>query len=658
MSRKEAPSIDRPVVAKRRIPRRRHLGWVVGALVVIALVVTFRMQKGDDSASAQAPQGRARRGASTQQAGGPRTGRPQHDVMAIVNGQDIGKRELANACIQRFGEEVLESMVNKYLVRHHCRKRGIKVTPQELDAEVNQLAQRLNLKREQYLDVLLRERGISPGEYRNDILWPLLALRKLAADQLQVSNEEIAAAYQRQFGPAVRARVIVVEDAALANKLRADLVANPDDFARLAIEHSVDVNSASIGGLIQPIRANMGEPLIEQVLFSLREGEISKVLNFENLYAIYKCEGHDEARNVPLAAVRGDLIRRIEESKLRETASKLFDQLQGTATIRNVYNDETLSRQMPGVVATVNGDPISLKALGEACLLRHGQEVLEQEVNHLLLSQALKSHGLRLTEEDIDTEIAHAAVLADVVDDQGQPDIGRWLAMAVEEGGLPEQLYIRDHVWPSAALKKLTQGQIKIETEDLKKSFVANYGQRVQCRAIVLGNQRRAQQVWDLARRNPTVEYFGQLAAEYSIEPSTKALRGEVPPIQQYGGRPDLEKAAFELNPGDVSRIVNLQDKYIILFCEGRTTPMDVRFEEVRDILYRDIHEKKVRIAMAEKFDEILSSAQIDNYLAGTTRSPQRAGGVRPAPGATRPDPAVRPAATAGRRSAGGAIRR
>jgi parvulin-like peptidyl-prolyl isomerase len=215
-------------------------------------------------------------------------------------------------------------------------------------------------------------------------------------------------------------------------------------------------------------------------------------------------------------------------------------------------------------------------------------------------------------------------VLAGVVDAQGKPDLDKWFKMATEEQGLKKAQYLRDSVWPSAALKQLTGSSIKIDPQDLEKSFAANYGERVRCRAIVLGNMRRAQEVWAKARQNPSPDYFGDLAAEYSIEPQSKSLRGEVPPIRRYGGQPQLEDAAFELAEGELSGIIQLGDKFVVLKCEGRTEPVEVNPQEVRDILYQDLFEKKLRMAMNDKFAEIRSLARIDNYLAGTSQAPER----------------------------------
>jgi hypothetical protein len=139
----------------------------------------------------------------------------------------------------------------------------------------------------------------------------------------------------------------------------------------------------------------------------------------------------------------------------------------------------------------------------------------------------------------------------------------------------------------------------------------------------VLDNQRRAQEVWQIARQNPTPEIIGNLAEQYSVDPTSKALRGEVPPIQKYSGQPALEREAFALKTGELSGIIQIADRFMILLCEGYTKPVEVTFDEVREELHRDIFEKKQRIEMARYFTHLRESASIDNFLAGTSQSPK-----------------------------------
>jgi parvulin-like peptidyl-prolyl isomerase len=279
--------------------------------------------------------------------------------------------------------------------------------------------------------------------------------------------------------------------------------------------------------------------------------------------------------------------------------------------------------------------------------MRYGRQVLDVEISHLLLQQALAKSKVTVNDQDLNQEIAHAAQLSGVVDKQGKPDIEKWLQTATGEQGVSKDQYIRDSVWPSAALKKLTGSSIQVSNEDLQKGFEANYSERVRCRAIVLPNMRKAQEIWAKARQNTSTDYFADLAAENSIEPSSKSLRGEVPPIRKFGGQPQLEDVAFGLKPGELSGIIQLADKFVILKCEGRTQPVEVNPKEVHEILYQDIFEKKLRMAMREKFDDLKAKARIDNFLAGTSQSPDRVktGAAGTTTGNTpRVDEAVRPA--------------
>jgi parvulin-like peptidyl-prolyl isomerase len=590
------------------------------AVLVIGGALAVRSFIGGD-AEAEAATGPA--SASSKEPSAPaKLVAPEHDVMAIVNGQDISRPALVQACVERFGEEVLEAMVNKRLIEHHCRNRGITITTTEIEAEIDRMAKRFKLGREQWLGLLQDERGVTAEEYKRDILWPTIALRKLAAEDLTVSEEEINKAYETRYGDAVQARLIVVASQERAEQLQKQLTATPDDFPRLAMQESLDVNSASIGGLIQPIRHHIGEPRLVREAFSLQPGQVSRVVQVGEQFALLRCESHLPPRNVSPQAVRGELEEGIREEKLRIVAAGLFEKLQNAATIKNIYNDPQLRQTLPGVVATVNGEAITMVELGKESLARHGKEVLDGEVSRMLLVQELKKSNLQVAQADLDAEMSHAAQLAGVVDKQGNADLTKWRDLAPKEQGVSYEVYVRDSVWPSAALKKLTSGRVEVSQEDMEKGFQANFGERVRVRAIVLGNMRQAQEVWDKARANPSIEVFGKLAAEYSIEPTSRALQGEVPPLGQHGGQPQLEKVAFALAENELSGIVQVGDKFVILKSEGRTKPIDVTPQAVQKTLYSDLYEKKLRIAMAERYEEVRKGARIDNYLAGTSQAP------------------------------------
>lgn len=556
-------------------------------------------------------------------------------VVARVNGEDVTRNELAEECLLHYGEDVLERMTKKLLIIQECKARGIQVTQEEVNAEIHRMATRFKLPVDQWLKMLKEERGINPTQYSNDIIYPTLALRKIAEGQLTVTEEELKIEYEKFYGPSVKARMIACKSLEKAKALHASVMANPDQFGHIAKTESEDVSSAAVNGMVNPIRRHLGYKEIEDTAFAMKPGDISPVISVAGQYVILKCEGHLPGQNVSLTDARPLLKESITETKLRTAAAQLFEELQKKANVVNVFNDPVKKKENPGVAALINGAPVSLRELAEMCIERHGEEVLEGTISRRLIEQECKRKQITVTEEEIDAEIANAAATMLELLPDGSPDVQQWLRMATEEQGVTIDVYRRDAVWPSVALRKLVGKSVQITEEDIQKGFEANFGERVRCLAIVLDNHRRATEVWGLARNNPTREYFGELAEKYSVEAGSRSLRGEVPPIQKHGGQPVLEKVAFELKPGELSSIIQVGQNYVILLCEGRTDPEPVNLAEVREDIYKDVQEKKLNHAIGNYFQRLRDLATIDNFITGTTQSPKQ--------GPARPQPAAKP---------------
>ena len=98
---------------------------------------------------------------------------------------------------------------------------------------------------------------------------------------------------------------------------------------------------------------------------------------------------------------------------------------------------------------------------------------------------------------------------------------------------------------------------------------------KVEVLAIVSNDQQTAQKVWNLANENPTEQYFGKLANQYSVEPASKNNFGVVPPVVRGTGRPNLEEEAFRLQKGEISNIVQVGENWVTLFCRGRPDPQN-----------------------------------------------------------------------------------
>ena len=149
-----------------------------------------------------------------------------------------------------------------------------------------------------------------------------------------------------------------------------------------------------------------------------------------------------------------------------------------------LWNEE---RALAGrVAATINGRQVPLQQLADECVDRYGKEVLDGEINRLVLLQELQKNRKTVADAAIDEEIARAADSYGYVHADGTPDVDTWLKTVTETDGVTVELYVRDAVWPSVALKQLVGEKVEVKDEDLQKGFASNYGERVEVLAIVL----------------------------------------------------------------------------------------------------------------------------------------------------------------------------
>jgi len=546
-------------------------------------------------------------------------------VVAEINGNPISRDELAQDCLQLHGQAILERLINKFLILNECSRVGITITEEDVNDEIAKTAAKFNLPVKEYLEMLESERGIDPIQYKSEIVWPTLALRRLAVAELVVSEDEIRIEFERRYGPAVQTRMIACRDLEHAQDVMLRLTEDAESFPTIAKNESMDRATAPYEGLMYPIRMHAGPIEIENAVFSLEEGQISSAVLSGGQYYIFKCENRFPHQDVMLTPdLKTYLSDDISDLKLRDTSDEIFQRLQSTATVENIMNNPARIRELPGVAALVNGRAISTLQLAEVCMERHGEEVLDELLHRVLLSNACHERDIVVTQNDLDAEITRAAMFMLPPKDDGSPDIQGWIDMVTAQEGITLDVYRQTIVLPTVQLKRLAGESIEVTDEELQFAFDANYAPRARCLAIVLNNHNRALEVFAAARDIPTQENFADLAREYCLDPSIAGRGGEIPPIQRNGNQPRIEDAAFALQAGEMSGIIQVAvDRFILIyslgFTEQRVFTMD---DEVRSLLNDDIYEKKLRIKMANYLEGLLLSSVMNNYLTGESYAP------------------------------------
>jgi parvulin-like peptidyl-prolyl isomerase len=540
-------------------------------------------------------------------------------IVATVDGESITRDELAALCLARHGENVLDNVINKTLILQACEAQNIKITQKDVDDEVARTAEKFRLNTNTYLKLIEDQRGVTPEMYIADVVWPMMALRQLAKDNVVVDPKEIEKEIEAEYGKKIQVRMIAMKDAAKANDVYAKAVAAPGTFEELAKQFSEDPTSASVGGLLPPIRKyNDKNDMVEQIAFSLLPDQVSNVFQVGDLHVMLQCVRHLEPSLIQAGqreAIEAHYREQIADEQIRSIADNMFENLRKQASVQILLNDAQLSPQYPGVAAILNTRPIMTKTLEDECIKRHGPEVLETEINRRVLSKAVAASNISIEQADLNAELEYLADFYGFVKADRTPDVAMWMEEVRSQNKIADDIYMSDAIWPSVALKKLVAGKVQITEEDLKIAFARDYGERAEILAIVCSNQRTAQEVWDLARNNPTDAFFGELASQYSVEPTSRTNFGKVPPVRQMAGQPTLEQAAFGLKVGELSSILQIGGQYVILRGQGRTEPVTRDINAVRSELTKYLTQKKFDQAMNDCATALFEEATIDNFL-------------------------------------------
>jgi foldase protein PrsA len=285
---------------------------------------------------------------ASKQAAAPQTTQP---VLARVNNQPIYYDAVAKESVNRVGGEVLDNLINRLIILQECDRRGITVSQEEVTREVTEIAKKFNLPAETWYQMLQSERNITPQQYRDDVIWPMLALKKLAGTEFKPTNEDMDHAFKRDFGPRVKARVVIVDgNIRQADDVWKECNANPDDFDRIAREKSADPNTRALGGVVPPIRM-FGAPeqrQVEEAAFRMRSGEISPVIEIEqNRYLIMKCEGRTDPVVTDIKDVWDDLYKQVVEEKTQAAVATVFDKIKKDAQVQNFLVNSTTGVKKP-----------------------------------------------------------------------------------------------------------------------------------------------------------------------------------------------------------------------------------------------------------------------------------------------------------------------
>lgn len=267
-------------------------------------------------------------------------------------------------------EKVVNELILKALVDSEIEKRGIKVTDEDFEKELKNVIDKVGSKEE--LNKILKNRKVSNAEFTED-LKTQIRVKKLidSIKKTNISDSEAKNYYKKNikeftYGESVRASHILissdilsfireakkrnknistedlnkkVEEYTTAQKARAEKVlaevkANPDKFEQIAQKNSDDKASGERGGELGFFTKQDMVPEFSKAAFSMKPDTISEnLVQTQYGYHIIKVTDRAEAGVRPYDKVKDEIKYYLETKEQIETLKNLTTGLLKNAKI-------------------------------------------------------------------------------------------------------------------------------------------------------------------------------------------------------------------------------------------------------------------------------------------------------------------------------------
>lgn len=265
-----------------------------------------------------------------------------------------------------------------------------------------------------------------------------------------------------------------------------------------------------------------------------------------------------------------------------------------------------------GVAVGARGDQLPL-------LTRMRKEAMDLLIEQELIIQAAEAKGIEVALEEID------AGLAEVSASFKTPEAFNY---RIESEGYTADSY-RDHMRRMIAAAKyldgIRAGAISVSDEELEKYYRDNeyrltLPEQVRARHILLSwkplgkpDDRAAlhEQMAIILEKARAGEDFAGLAREYSDD-STRVDGGDVGLFHRGQMVPAFEAAAFALQPGEISEIVETPFGLHIIKLEERKQAHLLPLDEVREQLREHMIKEKLDVVVAEETARLREQAEIE----------------------------------------------
>ena len=251
-------------------------------------------------------------------------------------------------------------------------------------------------------------------------------------------------------------------------------------------------------------------------------------------------------------------------------------------------------------------DDKTLSSLDQATIVTFKKNILNQLIDYELLYQQAQKEKVKISNDEINLEIDKIKDNFSTPEEFNEALKANNITLAQLKEDIKRQLMIN-------SILEEAKSQVSISDEELleyynenKESFVEP--EQVHARHILVETEEEANKLLLLLKEGLTD--FAELAKEKSIGPSAPS-GGDLGFFARGQMVKEFEDAAFSLEPGEISDVVQTQFGYHIIKCEEKKEEHSPTFEEAKERISNILRSQRENEAISALISKLKEEAVI-----------------------------------------------
>lgn len=300
----------------------------------------------------------------------PAAGKVLDSVVGVVDGEVITLSDLDEAMslygrsnildtgnpldkeikLRQARREVLDMLIEERLLQRVAQRFGIKIEDTEVDRAIERMQQQANVNQEKMVQELA-DQGLTMEGYRRFLAAQIRKGRIIEAaikPTVSMTEEKIRGYYQNHTNnyiyPEVRVSQILIQTSPESTpkdveqtKKKVETVLQSlrkgTPFEELATRYSDDTSSASSGGDLGFFKKGEMVPMLEAVVFRMRTGEISEVVQSAQGFHIFKVTDMRPGSIAPFEEIKAHVSEDYYREEVIRLYTKWFNDLKNRAKV-------------------------------------------------------------------------------------------------------------------------------------------------------------------------------------------------------------------------------------------------------------------------------------------------------------------------------------